>query len=217
AGGGALDVEVVPGVLGAGEALEGGGGGEGGGQAAGDDGAAGGREEDAVHVVVEARRADLVQFLDRLAGGSGGVVREFDEVLGLDQLQLQQRRHAQGPESACGTVEEIALLVSAGPRHRPGREHDLDPVDRVVEEPVLEPAAFSRRAGETAPGGDAGELHDDFRDQTVREGGVDELVHGDVGLDDAGFGCGVDLEDVVELTGVDHAGGIDFVDFGGVG
>ena len=47
--------------------------------------------------------------------------------------------------------------------------------------------------------------------------GVYQLVHWDIGLNKTCLGLLVDFEDMVEVTGVDHASLVDFVLPGGVG
>jgi len=65
------------------------------------------------------------------------------------------------------------------------------------------------RTAEPAPNRNARKLHHDLRQEPMGERGLDEPVHGHVGLRQAGHGLPVHSEDVVEVARVDHPLGVD--------
>lgn len=203
--GAVLDVEVVPRVPGAAEGLDGLLGGLLVGQLAGDDDAVVLGEEDAVDVVVGRVLGFGADAGDGLGHAVGAVVRRLDKLLGLHQLQLDQRGDAEGADGAGRAAEQVGTLLAGRGDDVAVAEHHLDRVDGVVEEAVLERGALAGRAREAAAGRDAGELHDDGRHEPVAQGRLDEAVHGDVGLDEGGAGGRVDAQHVGEGADVDGA------------
>lgn len=201
-----LHVQVEPGVPGMAEGL---GLREGTGQLighlAGDDDAVVGREQHAVDVVVVGVAGVRLHGLDGLAHRLVRVVCGLDELLGLDQLQLDESGHAQTADSASGAAKQIRVLGLGRLEYAAVRHDHLDRVDRAVEEPVLERAAFARCAGEAAPGRDAGELHHDGGHEAVLQRRLDQPVHGHVGLDQRRARLRVHRQHIAQVADVDLA------------
>ncbi|KAI6760945.1 hypothetical protein HG530_009805 [Fusarium avenaceum] len=109
-----------------------------------------------------------------------------------------------GEENAVDVVIRRVLGLGADTSNSLGDAADhLGPIDSIVEEAVFKRGALAGRAGEPSSGGDAWKLHDDRRDKAMLQRGLDELVHGDIRLDESSAGGTVDLEDITEGADVD--------------
>ncbi|KAI6748055.1 hypothetical protein HG531_008597 [Fusarium graminearum] len=145
-------------------------------------------EEDAVHVVV-----------GRVLGLGADTSNSFGDTAG----SLKKRRHAQRTNSASSTAEQISVLLARGTHNLSISEDHLSPIDRIVEETMLERGTFSRCACETSSSCDTWKLHNHRRHEAMLECRLDELIHGDIGLDKSSAGGLVNLKDIAEGADVD--------------
>ncbi|KAL5883695.1 hypothetical protein ACKVWC_011555 [Pyricularia oryzae] len=150
----------------------------------------------------------LPHLVHRVTNTTRQVILELDVRLGLDEPQLHERHDPERPKRRRGTPEQIRPLPGPRrPRDLPRGQDDLDPLHRRIECAMPKRAALARRARETPAGGDAGELHDDGRDEAVRRGGGDQGVHGHVGLDHGDPALRVHGQHVVQPARVDRVVG----------
>lgn len=208
--GAVLHVQVEPRVSGPGEGLHGGRLGFLIRHLARDDDAVRLGEEDAVDVVVALGRVRLLADARHGLGDAGGsVVGGVDEAARGHELELKESGDTQGANGAGGGAEQVGVggggwLGGGGDDLAIGQDH-LDAADRFVKEAVAKGARLASGAGEAAAGRDAGELHDDGRDEVVAQGSLDEAVHGHVGLDQGAARGRIHRQDVAQGRDVDGA------------